>query len=218
MIFQDNYIKEKKSQKQYLRRYTNLSSLFDILKNKRITLLNPNTWDDKNDSYFIEQYKIKSKLMSVLGLCFAGRSETFHHWKVYSYGLCGVCIIFQKNNLLKLIKDEKGIKYKEVVYKKINELKNNQVKLCDMPFIKRIPYKDEKEFRVIYESKNEELNYKFININLSCIERIVLSPWIPGTLIELVRKTIKEVSETRISVWKTTILNNDAWKSIGNNI
>ncbi len=206
------------TKQQYLRRYTNIPSLFDILKNERITLLNPNTWDDKNDSYFIEQYKHKSNLMSVLGLCFAGRGETYHHWKVFSPGSSGVCIIFKKDEFLKAIKKERGIKYREVSYKKINELKGSKIRLRDMPYIKRDPYKDEKEFRVIYESKDEDVNYKHININLNCIERVTLSPWVPEPLIDPLRKTIKDVGETSISVWRTTILSNDSWKEIGKNV
>lgn len=206
------------TKQQYLRRYTNLPSLFDILKNERITLLNPNTWDDKNDSYFIEQYKDKSKLESVLGLCFAGRGETYHHWKVFSPDSSGICIIFKKEELLKAIKKEKGIKYRKVSYEKINDLKNNIIKVRDMPYIKRLPYKDEKEFRVIYESKVEDINYKHIDINLDCIERVTLSPWVPEQLIDPLRKTIKEIGVTSIKVWRTTILSNDKWKEIGKNI
>ncbi len=206
------------TKQQYLRRYTNLPSLFDILTNERITLLNPNTWDDKNDSYFIDQYKNKSKLKSVLGLCFAGRGETYHHWKVFSPGSGGICIIFKKEGFLKAIRKERGIKYRDVSYKKINDLKGDGFKVSDMPYIKRLPYKDEKEFRVIYESKDEDVNYKYIGINLNCIERVMLSPWVPEPLTEPLRKTIKQIGVTRIKVWRTTILSNDQWKEAGKNV
>ena len=33
-----------------IRRYTDMPTLVYLLKNKQITLLDPNTWDDKNDS------------------------------------------------------------------------------------------------------------------------------------------------------------------------
>jgi len=38
-----------------------------MLLNESITLLNPRTWDDRNDSYFLALYKKKKKLASVAG-------------------------------------------------------------------------------------------------------------------------------------------------------
>ncbi len=204
---------------QYLRRYTNLPSLFDILKNKRITLLNPNTWDDRNDSFFIEQYRIKLNLRTVLGLCFTGRGETYHHWKVFSDGSSGVCILFNRDKLLRTLTQIGRIKYNNVSYKRINELKTIKINVGDMPYVKRLPYKDEKEFRIIYESMDEDVNYKHINIELDCIERITLSPWVPEPLIDPLKKTIKGISKSNnIKVWKTTLLSNDNWKEIGKNV
>jgi hypothetical protein len=40
-----------------LKRYTTLSSALDVLENKRLTLLDPAKWDDRNDTYFIELYR-----------------------------------------------------------------------------------------------------------------------------------------------------------------
>ena len=45
-----------------LRRYTQLPGLFYMLSEKKVTLLDPSSWDDKNDSYFLELYKAKRKL------------------------------------------------------------------------------------------------------------------------------------------------------------
>jgi hypothetical protein len=40
-----------------LHRYTNLAATIHMLCTKCITLLNPATWDDKNDAYFMAEYK-----------------------------------------------------------------------------------------------------------------------------------------------------------------
>jgi hypothetical protein len=61
----------------HFRRYTDLPSLIQILTNRKITLLDPATWDDKNDSFFLSTYKEKKKLKSVLALCFTSASETY---------------------------------------------------------------------------------------------------------------------------------------------
>ena len=46
---------------RFLRRYTTLPSLLYTL-----TLLDPQSWDDKNDSYYRQLYKEKKRLKSVL--------------------------------------------------------------------------------------------------------------------------------------------------------
>jgi hypothetical protein len=49
-----------------LNRYTTLPSLLDILHKKHITLLSPDTWEDRNDAYYLERYQLESKFRSVL--------------------------------------------------------------------------------------------------------------------------------------------------------
>src|SRR5438046_430793 len=39
--------------RSYLRRYTDLPALLHILRKQQITLLDPQNWDDTNDSYFL---------------------------------------------------------------------------------------------------------------------------------------------------------------------
>jgi hypothetical protein len=42
---------------QTLHRFTNLAAAIHMLRTRTITLLDPNTWDDKNDAYFMAEYK-----------------------------------------------------------------------------------------------------------------------------------------------------------------
>lgn len=60
---------------EYLRRYTDLTSLMYLLHKRKITLLDPASWDDKNDSHYLTLYKEKRKLRSVLALCFSRRTS-----------------------------------------------------------------------------------------------------------------------------------------------
>ena len=39
------------------RSYTNLAAAIHLLRTKTITLLNPATWADKNDAYYVAEYK-----------------------------------------------------------------------------------------------------------------------------------------------------------------
>jgi hypothetical protein len=40
-----------------LRRYTTLPVLLDLLREKRLTLVSPTSWPDRNDSFYLEQHK-----------------------------------------------------------------------------------------------------------------------------------------------------------------
>jgi hypothetical protein len=40
----------------YLRRYTDLTALIYLLHKRKITLLDPASWDDKNDSFYLSKY------------------------------------------------------------------------------------------------------------------------------------------------------------------
>ncbi|NQU83738.1 MAG: DUF2971 domain-containing protein [Parcubacteria group bacterium] len=207
---------------EFLRRYTNLPSLLDILSNKRLTLLDPANWDDRNDYYFIEQYKKKKELKSVLALCFTGRGETYHHWKIFSDGSSGICIVFKKEVLLQdleQLNESIDLTHHNVKYKKINDKNNKLIKIDELPFIKRLPYKDEKEYRVIYKSKTEEVSFKELKISLKSIDKIIINPWIPKLLHAAVRKTIKDLKDCdKIKVYKTTLISNEQWKKMGENI
>jgi hypothetical protein len=88
-----------------LSRYTDLPALLYLLDKKKITLLDPKSWDDSNDSYYLSQYKEKKKLKSVLALCFSQTAETYHHWRVFSSGPSGVCIVFDREQLLGALKN-----------------------------------------------------------------------------------------------------------------
>ena len=58
-----------------LNRYTTLPILLDILHKKHIMLLSPETWEDRNDAYYLERYRLKSKFRSVPGHLFLTASR-----------------------------------------------------------------------------------------------------------------------------------------------
>lgn len=106
-----------------LRRYTNIGALLHILRTKQITLLDPNSWDDSNDSYGLSVFKEKKKLKTVLGLCFTETVETYHHWHIFANDVGGVCITFNKEKLLSHVNKSKGFDYAPVDYKPLKELR-----------------------------------------------------------------------------------------------
>lgn len=85
----------------YLRRYTDIPALVYLLTERKITLVDPQSWDDANDSYYLSLYREKKKLGSVLALCFTQTSERYHHWRVFAHGSGGVCVSFKRSELVK---------------------------------------------------------------------------------------------------------------------
>jgi len=88
----------------YLRRYTDIPALVYLLTERKITLVDPQSWDDANDSYYLSLYREKKKLGSVLALCFTQTSERYHHWRVFAHGSGGVCVSFKRPELVKAVK------------------------------------------------------------------------------------------------------------------
>ncbi len=198
------------------RRYTDLPALVHLLTNRELTLLDPSSWDDKNDSFFLSTYKENKNLSSVLALCFTRESETYHHWRVFSSGSAGACINFNATALENTFRKAKGVQFKPVEYLKVKELRKRRPTTAQLPFIKRIPYKHENEFRAIWESKTEEVFSLGIPIDLSSITRITLSPWMHPSLRKSVVAALKRIDGCKsIHMWRSTLTENEDWKSYG---
>jgi hypothetical protein len=58
----DRFGHERRDVKQPFRGYTNIPALLYLLRERKITLLDPASWDDKNDSYFLLLYREKKDL------------------------------------------------------------------------------------------------------------------------------------------------------------
>ena len=54
------------------------------------------------------------------------------------------------------MKKHPGVTARAVRYLKLPEIRRRRLKVGDLPFLKRFPYEDEREFRIIYESKQRQ--------------------------------------------------------------
>ena len=200
-----------------LRRYTELPYLIDYLWTKELVLLNPATWDDRNDSFYIEEYARQSSMKSAYALCLTNSEETYHHWRVFSAGSGGVCIVFKREAFIAAINKVDGLRSGDVIYKKIKQLKENQPTLDELPFLKRHAFKHEAEYRLFYYSENGVLPIHRIPVPLSCIDHVVLSPWLAQSVVVHLRKTLKSISKPLdIRVHKSTLVENEDWKKFAN--
>jgi hypothetical protein len=201
---------------KFLRRYTDLPALIHLLRTQSIAFLDPSLWDDKNDAYFMSLYKQKKGLKTLLAICCSQESETYHHWRVFSNGTSGVCISFKRQPLINVLEKNNTVRTGEVQYLKIKDLRTAKIDISDMPFLKRAPYVSEHEFRFIYESKSTKLHVKYYPIELDCIDRIYLSPWMPEAMADEVRATLKQIDGVKkIPIVHSTLIRNDDWQTYG---
>ena len=105
--------------------------------------------------------------------------------------------------------------YSEEALRKYGAIKGQRLRTEELPFLKRYPYQDEREFRVIYESTIDEREFLDITISLSCIDRIALSPWIPAALATDLESTIYDIKGCkRLKVVRSTVISNERWKNL----
>jgi hypothetical protein len=110
-----------------------------------------------------------------------------------------------------------GVKFKEVSYVKVNELRKKKPTTSALPFIKRFPFHPEKEHRALWESRDTSCVALDIPIDLSAITRITLSPWLHPSLRKNVVAALKRIDGCEgIPMWRSTLTENAAWKEYGN--
>ncbi|MBN1798658.1 MAG: hypothetical protein JW822_08765 [Spirochaetales bacterium] len=194
-----------------LKRYTTLNYLQKILLNKKLPFSVPDYWEDKNDTELINIYKNKKCLLNVYILCFSCEHETIHFWKTFSNGNTGCCIMFNVKYLLSLF-DKNKLNHGYIQYEEINKLHEVKVTIDKIPFMKRIPYRIEEEYRVIYEDNNNQDNFSLYVDPIKCIEKIILSPDVSNNEIkELRHHWFKILKKTKNRPHKTTIFKNNNW-------
>ena len=201
------------------RRYTNLASTLHILQNRCLSLLSPDTWDDRNDTYFMSEYKRLKSVKTILAICIADREETYHHWQVFSRGSDGVCIEFDRDKLLAAF-DAAGVTHRYVSYELITNVNTmRDVNLEILPFTKRWPYGDEREYRAVYVSAVEELPVFPVSIALAAIRRITLSPWLAPALVDPVKKTLKSLPGcSNLRIYRSTLIDNKQWQKLAGRV
>jgi len=200
-----------------LRRYTDLTSLFYLLSERKLTLRDPGNWDDANDRYYLGLYKSSKNLQSVLALCFLGASERYHFWQIFAPGRSGVRIRFKTSELFRAVSGQPGLRMERVRYRLLDDIAS--VPIDQFPFVKRYGFKDEYEFRMVYESRTRKVRSFDVAIPLSCIHSIKLNPWLHPDLFPHVKKAILSVKACgSLDVVHSRLINNERWKRAGDKV
>ncbi|MBK8015244.1 MAG: DUF2971 domain-containing protein [Betaproteobacteria bacterium] len=201
-----------------LRRYTELPYVVDLLQTKEMVLVSPAAWDDRNDSYYIEQYARREEMASTYALCLAEASETYHHWKVFSHGCGGACIVFKRDKLMQYVRKVDGLRAEPVQYRTIKDLRAARPTVSELPFLKRAVFADEKEFRLFLATKTKGQATHRFPIAIAVVEKITLSPWLPKEVVAAVRTTLQSIEGCRnLLVGRSTLVENEVWKQFGAN-
>lgn len=199
-----------------LRRYTSLPGLLALLQKRALTLLDPKSWEDSNDSHYLELYRAKAGLKTVRALCFTQADETYHHWRVFAPGTSGVCIRFRRGPLLRTVRAHEGVEGRSVLYRTLTAARKKTLATADLPFLKRIAFRGEEEFRFIYGSKEKRATPLDLPIPLAAIDRIILNPWIAPPLADEVKRTLHGIKGCGgIKVVRSTLISNAKWKALG---
>ena len=194
-----------------LNRYTTLPVLLDLLKRKRLVLLDPVSWEDRNDSEIVLEYKKRKGIEKLFALCFSHGDETIHHWKTFADGISGCCIEFDAAKLTDHLSSIDGIKHGPVVYRKMMDIDKGTIDVDKIPFTKRWPYRCEEEYRIIWEGCVPENQFE-IEIDLQMIRKITISQRMPGQVYNTIREYLREGfqnPEKRIN--RSTIYENQMW-------
>ena len=192
-----------------LNRFTTLPFLIELLKTKKLVLLNPKTWEDHNDTDILLDYKEKENIPGLLALCFTDQSETIHHWKAFSSGESGCCIEFDKTRLLDHLSKDKRIEHKKVNYPTI--INSSTVKRHDIPFTKRLPYKCEEEYRIVMKHEKNVI-FHAVDIELDFITKITLSPNLPKLTFDTIENVLKTIMNGYdITINHSSLFQNSEW-------
>ena len=208
----------KMSENKSIYRFMRFEYLLDLIKNRRLPLINPSEWEDKNDIF---ASKLSCRDNEVVGICCftLSKSNSIYRWsKMAPNNLC-VRVEFDINKIKARLSQKMVMK--KVRYKSIDNLKPNVIKtIKDCAFVKSKPFEQEKEIRIVtYQSLVDE-NIKIVDylreLPSDVIKGIRFSPFLSHELFllvkELLRKYLTANNWKGVNISQSRILNKEKWQ------
>ena len=207
-------------QPSFLRRYTSIAAVIDILRRKELPLLDPQSWDDRNDRHFMALYKESKKLGGLYGLCAATCTETYHHWRVFTHTADGACIEIRRAPLEERLTALPGVRFGDIDYLILGEIdKLTKDDRDRLPFVKRYGFKPEEEYRIIAETDEAQRPALSLDFPVSLIGRIHLNPWLPQPIAESLKSQLREIPGcSKLSIARSLLIESGRWKAAGDKI
>lgn len=193
-----------------LNRYTSLPVLLDLLHRKKLVLLDPRSWEDRNDSELVLEYARRRNVDKVFVVCFSYGNETIHHWRTYASGISGCCIQFDAEKLLGNLGRDKAFRHGKVVYRKLADVERGRIPLSQIPFTKRWPYRVEEEYRILWEGNTSETKIE-IDIDLSSIRKVTISQHMPHQVYASIKRILNDDRGRIERVNRSTLYENFRW-------
>jgi hypothetical protein len=191
-----------------LNRFISINRMFDIVSKQEIKMSNPKYWEDKNDVSILDMYKKKRGFKTLYTVCFLSEGETIYHWSVFSERTNVCCVEFDAKKLISSIPKDGCFRHDNMNYIQIKNLERELKNVDDLPFSKRYPYRNESEYRIIFQNKME-VDEKIIQIERSMISKITINWQLSDKIFELIKNEIE--SKYKIEVNRSTIIRNEKW-------
>jgi Protein of unknown function (DUF2971) len=216
-------MEDRKENKIFLYRIMPVHRVKELFEEEELVFLKPEAWKDPFENYlskvsFIDSYGITHHidyLNKVYGQCYSLGTETSLMWDAYTPNKDGVRIKIEKDKLINYLKSQKQykasnfksdkvtyIRYGDLITKMKNDkeliklYKNQNSKLLDFFFEKRYEYRDEREFRIMYNANNDKEHYgKLFKIKipvLDLVDSVRFDPKMPEIECEELIKYFKK--------------------------
>lgn len=203
--------------RQTIQRYTSTASLVSMLSEKRITLLDPATWDDKNDVFWMQRYKERNSVEFLYALCLSLSEQTYHHWRVFAGSPDGVCISFYESDLRDVFEAEPNVEFEVIEYCSVADArKRAPLQAHDLKFLKHNRYKPEKEVRIVYSGdRNTGCPFPAFEFSLDIIERVTLSPWLSKPLVDNMKNLLRRIPDCEnLKIYRSTLVDFKGWTDL----
>ena len=198
--------------KRWLKKYTKLEYLEQILKEQKLHLGNPGRWPDKNDGRCIQAFSDGAGKYEILGTCLTGAKDRFHFWHVFGEQDQGVCLWFERSSLIKDIEADQSLIAREVKY--LTPQKLAVLDLDWLPFAKREQYRDESEFRVLRTCAAPAMAADKFSFSPKSLSRIYLNPWLSQKQVSKEKMKVADLlgaDFNHINVKQNRTLKQKAW-------
>ena len=134
----------------------------------------------------------------------------------------GVRVRFDRSQLIEAVNKHRGVKCNDIDYMTqarlkvlANEHKGNDP-LAKLPFIKRYGFRDEAEFRIIYESKTRIAQTIGIPIPLSCISSIIFSYKLNWRDFNAIKSQLRSIDGCQgLDIRRSNLTESKTWKAAG---
>lgn len=205
-----NEDKEKRNLRLY--RYTKHQYALEMIRTKEIVIPEPRGWDDVNDLEGLLQYQRIVGLVGLGVLCMTSEPDTYHHWKLYAHGQEGIALVFDRKKMREWARTHRGTRLQSIRYVRMQDLKDLDVSLTRLPYLKRWGYRSEREWRLLYEADVSSQLFK-LPFPSEALSRIVINPWANIDEYAEMKDEYESILDRRVvRVTRTELVNSQTWR------